>query len=306
MPPYPGKPVSFADVAFKGRGRTVFLSLLALIVVMFVACAALLSTNIPSQSGTTQNEDIPFEVPAHSTEQVKIVISHTYVLKKIYVLNSFTVEGVDLIIYNLTVYNEAGDSIGRDDSRMSAPETHMFSESQSSDTVTVSDGYEFALQPGKYKLTLASTAPLTYNIQQTSKYSAIGGGLGGLGFIFALVLVLFILVALRKRDALRRSQMAAAIGPLPPPVPAYVPPAVSPPVAPPVQPVAQPSAGGPPPTPPYPNAPMPGSGGPSSLEYVPGGFYAEVVCTACGRVVRNPPVYGVVTCEHCGEQGRLY
>ena len=44
----------------------------------------------------------------------------------------------------------------------------------------------------------------------------------------------------------------------------------------------------------------------SNLQPAPGGVYTEVVCTACGRTVRNPPIYGVVTCEHCGEQGRLY
>jgi hypothetical protein len=292
MPPPAGKMVSFSDVAFKGANRWAFIVLALLAVTGIAAGAAMVPAQPPGAQGSTAHEDIPIEVPDSAAPPMKIHISHSFRLVTTPYSGSFEVDdGWDEIMYNITIDDERGQMVAEDFSRLNAPEQHSFSKYDTEDTVTVGNDHEFSLRPGKYIVTVASLHPVDYRIEQTSKSFLAGAALMVMGVVCLVLLIGMVFLVLRKRDSLRRSQIGLApnaghIQPAP-----YVPAQPAP---------VQGPAGfqGPPPPPADPRR--------SSLEYVPGGFYAEVQCSYCGSSIRSPPVYGVVTCERCGQMGRLY
>jgi hypothetical protein len=151
--------------------------------------------------------------------------------------------------------------------------------------------------------------------------------LGIIGAVSAIVLLIY---ALKKRDRINRSVVIAILSgmpqlaetvkppanPLAPPLPVQKTPVPAPvvqyhPAVPPPLPLYIPMA--PAPMPPGPSPPY-GAGSPvqpvdplarSTLERVPGGFFAEFLCPACGMAIRNRPVGVYLTCEHCGETGHI-
>lgn len=286
MSPSAQKPVSFSDVAFKGAYKWAFIVLALLAVIGILAGAAMVPVQPPGATGTTTHEDIAIEVPDFAQPPMKIHVSHSFRLVTSPYSGSYAVDdGWEEIPYNITVDDERGQMVAEDFSRLNAPEEHSFSKYDTEDTVTVGNDHEFSLQPGKYIVTVASVHPVDYRIEQTSKYLAPGASLMGLGLVCIVLLFGLVFLALRKRDSLRRQQR--------PPVLADESYSVAP-----YQSTVAAPAGAPPAPPADPRR--------SSLEYVPGGFYAEVQCSACGSSIRNPPVNGVIVCDRCGQMGQLY
>jgi hypothetical protein len=292
MPPSPSKPVSFSDVAFKGAYKWAFIVLALVAAIGIVAGAAMVPVQPPGASGSSAHEDIAIEVPDYAEPPMKIHVSHSFRLVTTPYSGAYAVDdGWEEIPYNITIDDESGRQVAEDFSRLNAPEQHSFSKYDTEDTVTVANDHEFSLRPGKYIVTVASLHPVDYRIEQTSKYLAPGASLMGLGILCIVLLFGLVFLALRKRDSLRRSQMGGPAGAVHYAPAPYVPVPSAPMQYPtdfqgPAQPPEDPRR--------------------SSLEYVPGGLYAEVQCSYCGSSIRNPPVNGIITCDRCGQMGRLY
>ncbi len=295
----PGKIVSFADIALRRPYLWSFIALMLLAVIGIAGSAVIGPGQPPGYGGTAQDIDLPIEVPTDAEPPLRLQVSHKFLLITTAGSASYWVDdGVDEIPYTVTVDNEAGDEVGRESSRLDAPLRHTFSRGDTEDTVKVTNSHSFSLRPGKYVVTLDSDHPLDYSISQTSSSFWGGAMLMGIGLLAIVLMFGLALFVFYKRDTLRRSQMAGASGPgLAPPAP-YIPAPASG--------FKGPAAASPPPAPAYLGSPSPGSAGRSSLEYVPGGFYAEVQCSYCGSSIRNAPVNGMITCDRCGQTGRLY
>jgi len=204
--------------------------------------------------------------------------------------------------YNLTVSDSGGQTVLDADSTFMAPLRHTFPRSATSDTVMMTDSHPIELRPGKYMVSLVANHPVDYTIEQGYKLQGTTVGLAGLGVLFLLITAGLTIFAMRKRDAQNRSTVIAILSGGPPAAQYLPPPAVPPPyypAAPPPAPYSMYIPAAPPP-------PPPGTPDHSTLEYVPGGTYVDLVCLNCGQVVANRPVNGIMTCEHCGEKARLY
>jgi hypothetical protein len=179
---------------------------------------------------------------------------------------------------------------------MSPPGNHEFSKWETVDTATVTKEHGFTLQPGKYSLTLASNHPVDVVVVQRSLLSQAGVASVAVGVLCAVVFAILTIKAIRKRDELRKLQLYAAVSPdLAPSESYYNPSATHAAVS------TPPPLNRPPPV--APPAPDPRR---STLEYVSGGFLAEVICNRCGRSILRPPENGILTCETCGERGYLH
>ena len=294
IPPPSAGLVSFTDVAFKGRYRVAFVLLAFLSTLGIVAGAALLPYSIPDTQLTGTDDTADIVVPDYSAQPVKVRISHSYTLRLPYGYDEFEVVGVDLFAYGLVFTGEDGAGAAQEYSEMEAPGTHSFGKYSRSDDVTVTKEHRFTLRPGTYTLTLDSEAPVDVVVVQTSMYVLAGTALVAMGILCIVLLFGLTWLALRKRDAMRRSQVFGAVSPnLAPDMSYYGPPGA------PVPAVTQP--------PPAPAAatPLPPDPRRSSLQYVSGQFYAETYCNRCGRRILRAPMNGVLTCETCGEKGYL-
>ena len=286
QPPSPERPLSFADVALSRPFKQAFIVLALLAVLGIAAGAVMLPAQPPGASGTTTQQDIAIDVPDSAEPPMKVSISHTYRLVTRPALRSFYVEdGVDEIAYNITVYDGKGQRVAGVVTSIAAPDSHIFASEDSDESVTVSKDHRFTLHPGRYNVSLIATHEVSFTIEQTSKLVTAGAALLGMGVVCLILIAVMVLLAFWKRDSLERSRM--------PPAPAAAPygSAPGPPAAP--MPAWEPSR------------PAPGPQH-SSLEFVPGGMYAEIQCSYCGSSIRNPPVNGVIVCDRCGQMGRLY
>ena len=304
------KPISFKDIVTHGSMRVLFITVIVMLVASFSSWGTLFALAPTNVSASTESSDYDIEVRDTTVQPVAIAVSHTFVLTTSSGSMEFDVDdGVYLIYYNISVLTPAFDQVFGQDGTLMAPMIHEFTLGDTSDTEVITDTFDLDIAPGKYLVRIESSHPVELKVTQKYTYQGVMDGMLALGILSIIILIGAIIAAFKKRDAARRSASIGAFSQGPaPPAPSYYYGGGSP------GPGPSASYGGPalpsveatPPAPAYPGAPLPGSGGPSSLEFVPGGFYAEVMCTSCGRIIRNPPVYGVVTCEHCGAQGRLY
>lgn len=337
MPPPAQKKVSFADVAFKGRFKYLFILLIIIAIVSFAAGAIFRAKAPQNYSGTIEHDEFTIEVTDNTEQPVDILISHTYDLEVDYPY--YVVQGDDYISYNLTIAGRGGEEVYKQRSSFEVPMTLKVDKTASTATWTGSAKHWADLLPGTYTVSIDSTAPLDYKVVQKAKSQSLSDGLLALGGASSLVLILLSFIVLKKRDAINRSKTVAMLsglapggpqmGPAAPPAPlinypvAPAPAQYNPPPQPPAPAAPQYYPPPPPPAPLYPDpafapapnpypgywtgtAPVPDPAHRSSLEFVPGGFYRELICPNCGGMVRNQPVYGIVTCEHCGEPSRIY
>jgi hypothetical protein len=269
-----------------------------------ISGAVALGVNAPKQySGTTQNDDFELEVKDSTEQPVKITVSHSFKLVTTVGSYKFKVApGEALFVdYNLTVRDSSGQKVLDANSTFDSPATHTFPSSATTDTVTRTDSHPIELRPGKYRVSLVSDHPVDYRIEQSYKLQDATVGLGALGALFLIIAVGLTMFAKKKRDAQNRSGVIAILSSGQPPWQSMPSPAVPPPYypsAPPPAPYSMYIPAAPPP-------PPPGTPDRSTLEYVPGGTYVDLVCLNCGQVVANRPVNGIMTCEHCGEQARV-
>jgi len=305
QPPFDRK-VTFADIAFKGRLKFLFLGVLALGAIFLVAGALMASDAPPNYSGQAEVTEVDITVKESTEQPVKIVISHTFNLVTSSGSSRFDVASGEayFIEFNLTVLDGSGRTVWENDSFFMAPLTHEFPQSATSDTEKSEQIHGVTLGPGKYSVIIASDHPVDYRIEQAYKAQALVWSLLAAGVLCMILIAGIVVYSIKKRDAQNRSRMIALYSSAPSPVSAYPNPDYAP--APP-PPMYYPTGPAPPST--YPE--FGGGQGPqpddaarhSSLEYVPGGLYVEVVCTRCGWPIRSRPENGYVRCEHCGEVG---
>jgi len=295
LQPSLGKHISFRHVALKGRLGLVYVSLFAVMVLGFGAGAVLVPITIPDTTGEGVDADMDLTVPSYSGQPVKVRVSHVYTLRTTPGSDGFLVDGVYDFDYSLTVFSEGGEEVAREDATMSPPGNHEFSKWETVDTATMTKEHGFTLQPGKYTLTLASNHPVDVVVVQRSLLSQAGVASIAVGVLCAVVLAILTIKAIRKRDELRKLQLYAAVSPDLAPSESYYNPSASH-AADPTTPAL---------TRPPPAAPPPSDPRRSTLEYVSGQVYAEILCLGCGQAIRNPPINGIVTCEHCGDQAFL-
>jgi hypothetical protein len=304
----PNKPVSFKYVVSHGTMRILFLTVVVVLAVAFAFWAifvALAPTNI---AANTESGDFNMEVKDTTEQPVEISVSHTFDLTTSSGSMEFDVaDGIWVIYYNISISTSNGDGVFGRDSSLMAPITHTFSIGATHDSELKMDTFDIELASGKYIVRIEASHPVDLKVTQKYKYQSTMDGMLGLGILFVILLIGVTISAMKKLDALRRSQAVAAFGAPAPLAPAYVASALPQPGTFAPQ-AAGPGAYGAPPAPLYPATPTPSeeSARRSSLEYVPPQFYAEFVCTNCGWSIRNPPVNGVITCDRCGETGRLY
>jgi len=283
---------------FRGSRRLGFMLIAAAMFAGFLGSAGLLLLGPASYSGSGTSADLRFEVAQSAVQPVKIVLSHTFPLS----LGGYTytvTDGIDRVPFTMVVRNREGSVFATREDRIVMPDLVVNQDEPTTGSRKVDITYEVELPPGTYILSFRSDATIDVRIVQRSAYEMMSAGLLILGASMLVALVIFS-VALARSQAPPRRRLW--------PMPAPASPA---PASRPVQAALPLFRSRTVPYPPPPPAGPPADGAEqaarrSSLEYVPGRFYTEIVCTNCGWPIRTPPVFGVVTCGHCGEQGRLY
>jgi hypothetical protein len=301
--------VSFGDIAFKGRFKYLLLAVIFMAVAFLVVSSVMASQAPPNYSGTTLTDEFGIDVKDTTEQPVRIVVSHTFHLVTGSGSSYFDLASGEawLVEYNLTVRDAEGRIVLDKDSTFMAPLTHEFSGSATTGTEKSEDSYPVQLSPGKYEVSLLADHPVDYRVEQEYKALPAMQALLAAGVLSLIVAIGLVIYALKKRDAINRSRTVALLSGAQSPQNIFSAPYSIPPPPPPLY---YPTAGAPPP------ASYPESGGGqqpqpadaarrSSLEYVPGGLYAEIICPNCGWSVHNRPIGGYVTCEHCGETGYI-
>jgi len=292
------KLTTFKTVVSHGYMKILFLVVILLLAVSFASCGILFALAPTNLAATTESGDFTIEVKDTTVQPVQIAVSHTFTLTTSSDTMMFDVsDGVYAIFYNISVLTAGNDQVFGKDSSLTAPITHSFGLGDTSDTEADTDTFDLDITPGKFLVRLESSHPVNLKVTQKYQHQGLMEGMLALGILSILLLTGVTISALKKRDAARRSSMISAFpqGHVPPP-PSYYYGGANPGQ------IGTPYSTLPPPAP----GNLPDPAARSSLEYVPGRTYTEFLCPSCGMGVLNRPVDGVVTCEHCGEQGRVY
>lgn len=284
-----------SDPKFWRRYLFVLVCVILSIIGMCISAVGVLRP--PMVSGTAGSNTDSLVVSEYSKEEIVLTMEKTFVLDVACILDDcyFSVRGKDPINYTVQVRDEGGEVVKTVDGKLRVPDQLSLDSRKSVHHHTDSNTHTLNLSPGGYDLVFQSEEQVSYSVYQGFSLEGVAL-LGNLLAAFGIAGIILWFIYGRKKKAPTTSG-TAAYGYRPPP-PAYGQPQG-------YNPTYSYSYSDPDYGPPITTAASGGQGG-SSLEYQQGGFYTELQCMSCGRIVRSRPVNGIVVCEHCGEAARLY
>jgi len=325
--PYQKK--TFFDVAFKGWLRYVFIIGLVLIIIGPVVSGVLTSIKPADQFYSNADGTKGLKISDLAVQPVKISCSHTWKVTPSGT-GYYTADSPSSIYYTVKIFNKNGNIVFNDSGNLELPMALTF---YGYGTVghTESSSVDADLNPGYYSLTVTSSQSLSCVVVQKYRYQEAIVAMVLISLIGVIVVALWIWLGLYT---LKHTPLSTPVGapvaqaPVQPPAsqPSYysrlyssqgIAPAASPQPAyqvpaPSYQAPAAASYSYPPSSSNSsqklisPNQPQNYDATKTNLDYRQGGYVMELVCSNCHRPVRSQPVYGVVTCESCGEKARVY
>lgn len=272
--------IEFSDVVRKHPYKWSLILALALIAAGIAGAMGLYATAPKNCERATNNTTFALVVPESAEPPLKLTLSHTFPLR--FSGHYFEVaDGPDSIDYVIKITGKSGSERFNESGSLFVPWLIKIPEDRTDYAST--KNYECRLSSSKYTVTIQSTYPVDYKLEQTFRYSAIALALILLGVLGAIVFAGVVLAALKKRDALKREMVLAAY------LTSHYP-------------CDGTSGYSSPPHATYATPDDAGRGLSPSLTYVQGETEVDYICGKCGNYIQNPPVAGVITCERCGEK----
>jgi hypothetical protein len=324
----PAQQPGLLQVGLKGGLKILLILGIVTLLVGIIVYPALGALHPLNKSSKGRDILIQFKVTEYTKQPVKIVVGHTFRIHPSGGL-FFYVVGTDPVVFNLTITELDGKYTFTEYKQLTVP----MSLSASSGSGEF-DHYEKVelnaeLSPATYNIEVEANDDVTCSVTQDFKYTDAQNAVCGIAAVGAGLIILWFYLASKiietNRVAAIRQRNQAAMAQYQNAYPQSGPQyyqgypqysqniyardgvqAMAP------QPVA-PSYGQS-----YPAYGQPvvqgqslygtGQADPSqsNLAYREGGIYTELVCNNCRQIVRNQPVAGVVTCEHCGDKARAF